>query len=265
MLRAEGVPSRVASGFAPGDFDPNTGMSIVRENHAHSWVEAYFPRYGWITFEPSSIRAIPPRIEEAASSADAPPPASDVGGDAGLLTPDELDELLAIRDNAPPVVQQPFLLTWPGALLLVFGALLVVLMLGSIVLLFAWRRGLTALAPYQRPYAELIKLGRWSGALRARPADTPHEVAEHMGRQVPRAHSTIGELTDAYVEATYAGRTPRHDPWPAWLAARRDVIRGLFSRRLGGWFGEDTSVALPPRAHPELLKTWRARQPKRRD
>jgi transglutaminase-like putative cysteine protease len=264
MLRAEGVPSRVASGFAPGDFDPNSGVSIVRENHAHSWVEAYFPRYGWITFEPSSIRAIPPRVEEAASTADVPPPASDVGGDANLLTQDELDELLAIRDNAPPAVQQPYLLTWPGVLLLGFGALLMVLTLGAIVLTFAWRRGLTSLAPYQRPYAELVKLGRWSGALRARPSDTPHEVAEHMGRQVPRANTAITELTDAYVEATYAGRPPKDDPWPVWLRARRGVIRGLFSRRLGSWFGEDTSVALPPRGHPELLKTWGARQPKRR-
>src|SRR5207237_4366702 len=51
MLRIEGVPARVASGFAPGDFDASTSISIVRENHAHTWVEAYFPRYGWITFE----------------------------------------------------------------------------------------------------------------------------------------------------------------------------------------------------------------------
>ena len=45
LLRAEGVPARVASGFAPGDFDPTTGISIVRENHAHTWVEAYFPGF----------------------------------------------------------------------------------------------------------------------------------------------------------------------------------------------------------------------------
>jgi transglutaminase-like putative cysteine protease len=265
MLRGEGVPARVASGFAPGDFDPATGLSIVRENHAHSWVEAYFPRYGWITFEPSSIRAIPQRVEESSAAADVPPPSGDVGSDAGLLTPDELDELLAIRDNAPPPVQQPFLASWPGILLLILGGLLVVSILAAVVLMFAWRRGLNTLKPYQRPYAEMIKLGRWSGALRARPGDTPHEVAEHMGRQVPRANTAITELTDAYVEATYAGRPPQDDPRPAWLAARRDVIRGLFSRRLGGWFGEDTSVALPPRGHPELLKTWGARQPKRRE
>jgi len=137
------------------------------------------------------------------------------------------------------------------------------LLLGAVaagVLAFAWRRGLTALNLHQRPYAELIKLGRWSGTLRTRTSDTPFEVAERVGRQVPRAQATIGELTDAYVEATYAGRQPTGNPWPAWLAARRDVIRGLFSRRLGSWFGEDTSVALPPRGHPELLRQWGARK-----
>src|SRR5207248_7787128 len=118
MLRAEGVPARVASGFAPGDFDPETGISTVRENHAHSWVEAYFPRFGWITFEPSSIRAIPPRVEEAAAAP--PPPQSAVApSDPSQLTPDELDELLNIHDQqGPPIAARPFWLTVPGLLLL---------------------------------------------------------------------------------------------------------------------------------------------------
>jgi hypothetical protein len=77
---------------------------------------------------------------------------------------------------------------------------------------------------------------------------------------VPRAQPAIDELTGAYVEGTYAGRAPSINPWPTWLAARRDVIRGLFSRRFGSWFGEDTSVALPPRAHPELLSRWGGRR-----
>jgi len=265
MLRAEGVPARVASGFAPGDFDPNTGLSIVRENHAHSWVEAYFPRYGWITFEPSSIRAIPPRVEDSSQALEPPPAATDIGANSGELTPDELDELLAIRDSDVPVAPRPFLLTLPGILLLAIGGLLVVGLIAAGVLALLWRRGLVALQPYQRPYAELIRLGHWSGALRVRGGDTPLDVAERMGRQVPRAHAAIDELTGAYVEATYAGRPPKSDPWPSWLAARRDVIRGLFGRRLGSWFGEDTSVALPPRSHPELLRTWGARTPKRRD
>jgi Transglutaminase-like superfamily/TgpA N-terminal domain/Domain of unknown function (DUF4129) len=264
LLRAEGVPARVASGFAPGDFDPNTGLSIVRENHAHSWVEVYFPRYGWITFEPSSIRAIPPRVEDASTVAAAPPPPTDLGANAGDLSAEELDDLLNIRDSQPASPPPPpFWLTVPGLLLIGFGAILVVATLASGLVAIAWRTGFGRLTAYQRPYAELVKLGRWSGTLRPRISDTPLEVAERMARQVPRAHSTIDQITGVYVEATYAGRKPEADPWPAWLAARRDVVRGLFSRRLGSWFGEDTSVAPPPRSHPELLRTWGARR--RRD
>jgi hypothetical protein len=265
MLRAEGVPARVASGFAPGEFDPDTGVSIVRENHAHSWVEAYFPRYGWITFEPSSIRAVPPRIEDDSQVVAAPPPPADSGALANDLSAEELDELLNIRgDQAPPPPPPPFWLTLPGVALITLGALLLLVSLAAGVITIAWRASLRGVSGYQRPYAELVKLGRWSGALRSRVADTPLEVAERMSRQVPRAHSAIDDVTSAYVEATYAGRPPQADPRRTWLAARRDVIRGLFSRRLGGWFGEDTSVAPAPRSRPELLRTGGARQQRQR-
>jgi hypothetical protein len=260
LLRAEGVPARVASGFAPGDFDADTGMSIVRENHAHTWVEAYFPGYSWITFEPSAIRPIPIRLEEAPIPIPATAGVSPMLPDANELTRAELDELLNIRDQGELAPSGPFLSTLPGLLLLVAGALLLVGLLAAAVVAVAWRRGLGRLAGYQKPYAQLVRLGGWSGALRARVSDTPWEVAERLGRQVPRTRPAIDELTNAYVEGTYANRTPVVDPWPGWLAARREVIRGLFSRRLGAWFGEDTSVALAPRGHPELLRKWGASQ-----
>jgi len=260
LLRAEGVPARVASGFAPGEFDPGSGISTVRENHAHTWVEAYFPRYGWITFEPSAIRPIPPRIEEAPASAPSPEAAAAQTADTSQLTPDELDELLNIRDQAEAPPARPFLTTLPGVLLLSFGVLVLLGLVAASVVAVAWRRGFGSVKRYQRPYAELMKLGRWSGTLRPRSSETPFEIGERFGRQVPRAQPAIQELTSVYVEGTYSGRPPRADPWPTWLAARRDVIRGLFSRRLGGWFGVDESVALPPRAHPELLSRWGARR-----
>ena len=260
LLRTEGVPARVASGFAPGDFDTDAGQSTVRENHAHSWVEAYFPRFGWVTFEPSSIRPIPPRVEEPSTTEPAAEPTLAVSADTSLLTPDELDELLNLRDQTAAVVQRPFLATLPGLILFAFVGVLLLALLAAGAIAVLWRRGLGPLQLYQRPYAELVKLGRWSGSLRPRTSDTPFEVAERLGRQVPGAQPAIGQLTDAYVEGTYAGRSPRADPWPAWLAVRRDVIRGLFSRRLGSWFGEDTSVALPPRSHPELLRKWGGRR-----
>ncbi len=53
MLRAEGIPARYATGFLPGEFNDVGGDYIVRSSDAHTWVEAYFPGYGWITFDPT--------------------------------------------------------------------------------------------------------------------------------------------------------------------------------------------------------------------
>src|SRR5258708_6486535 len=53
MLRTLGVPARVVNGFRGGEYNDLTGSYIVREKDAHSWVEAYFPEYGWVTFDPT--------------------------------------------------------------------------------------------------------------------------------------------------------------------------------------------------------------------
>jgi protein-glutamine gamma-glutamyltransferase len=53
MLRAEGIPSRFVTGFLPGEYNDVGGDYIIRASDAHAWVEAYFPHYGWITFDPT--------------------------------------------------------------------------------------------------------------------------------------------------------------------------------------------------------------------
>lgn len=53
MLRTLGIPARYATGFLPGQFNDLGGDYIVRASDAHAWVEAYFPGYGWITFDPT--------------------------------------------------------------------------------------------------------------------------------------------------------------------------------------------------------------------
>jgi transglutaminase-like putative cysteine protease len=53
MLRTLGIPSREVNGFLPGEFNDVAGDYIVRASDAHSWVEAYFPGSGWITFDPT--------------------------------------------------------------------------------------------------------------------------------------------------------------------------------------------------------------------
>jgi protein-glutamine gamma-glutamyltransferase len=53
MLRTLKIPARVVNGFRSDEFNDVTANYVVRAKNAHSWVEAYFPRYGWITFDPT--------------------------------------------------------------------------------------------------------------------------------------------------------------------------------------------------------------------
>jgi len=53
MLRSLGIPSRVVTGFLGGVYNPMTGWQVVRASDAHSWVEAWLPRRGWVTFDPT--------------------------------------------------------------------------------------------------------------------------------------------------------------------------------------------------------------------
>ncbi|HYM10127.1 MAG TPA: DUF3488 and transglutaminase-like domain-containing protein [Bryobacterales bacterium] len=60
MLRAIGIPARVATGFQSGIYNPLSGSYTVRASEAHAWVEAYFAGLGWTTFDPT-----PPEPQEA--------------------------------------------------------------------------------------------------------------------------------------------------------------------------------------------------------
>ena len=53
MLRTLGIPSRVVNGFRTSEFNDLTGNYVIRASSAHSWVEAYFPGYGWVSFDPT--------------------------------------------------------------------------------------------------------------------------------------------------------------------------------------------------------------------
>jgi transglutaminase-like putative cysteine protease len=53
MLRQIGIPSRLINGFRAGEYNRFGDNWIVRQHDAHSWVEAYFPPYGWVEFDPT--------------------------------------------------------------------------------------------------------------------------------------------------------------------------------------------------------------------
>lgn len=52
MLRALGIPSRIAVGFLTVDrSDKNKGWYWYYEDQAHAWVQVYFPGFGWLDFD----------------------------------------------------------------------------------------------------------------------------------------------------------------------------------------------------------------------
>jgi transglutaminase-like putative cysteine protease len=51
LLRSVGIPSRNVNGFMGGTWNEFGQFLTVSQNEAHSWVEVWFPRYGWVTFD----------------------------------------------------------------------------------------------------------------------------------------------------------------------------------------------------------------------
>jgi hypothetical protein len=58
MLRTLGIPARLVTGFLPGVWNDFGNYYSIRQQDAHAWVEVYFPRSGWVTFDPTP--SVPP-------------------------------------------------------------------------------------------------------------------------------------------------------------------------------------------------------------
>jgi transglutaminase-like putative cysteine protease len=49
LLRAQGIPARVATGYAGGM--PAGNYTLIMSSYAHAWTEVYIPPYGWIPMD----------------------------------------------------------------------------------------------------------------------------------------------------------------------------------------------------------------------
>ncbi len=57
LLRADGIPARFVSGYRVAERNPIGGWAVVRERHAHAWVEANLPGLGWTTLDGTPLAA----------------------------------------------------------------------------------------------------------------------------------------------------------------------------------------------------------------
>ncbi|MFN8445821.1 MAG: transglutaminase-like domain-containing protein [Caldilineaceae bacterium] len=63
MARSLGIPARIATGYSVGYWNFNELQWTITEAQAHAWPEVYFPKYGWIPFEPTAARPMLNRID----------------------------------------------------------------------------------------------------------------------------------------------------------------------------------------------------------
>ncbi len=64
LARCVGIPTRLATGYATGTYNPFTMEYVVREKDAHAWDEVYFPHIGWIPFDSSPAYNMMPSYQK---------------------------------------------------------------------------------------------------------------------------------------------------------------------------------------------------------
>jgi len=61
LMRAAGIPARVVVGYLGGERNPYGNYLIVKQYHAHAWVEVFLDNQGWIRVDPTALVA-PERV-----------------------------------------------------------------------------------------------------------------------------------------------------------------------------------------------------------
>lgn len=207
MLRLEGVPARIVSGYAMGDYDFTQHAFRVPASAAHAWVEVYFPSYGWVEFEPTTSQAVfNYRLDDTPLPLAATPPASTVVSLG--------QEVLVL-----------------GALALGVG--------GSIGLALVLQRSRAA---RRRSLDQQVRDLYWQmrrsliGLKVNAPASiTPLEFVAgylHPIEPFPRLWAVVGEVVALYIAATYTAEPPSRERVNILQNRWRRVTRGLWLARL---------------------------------
>ncbi len=244
MARTLGIPARIATGFAQGTYDSQRGVYQVYQNNAHTWVEVYFPRYGWIQFEPTASQ---PSIERprpddptgGSNSVDADAEAARHRGRQGLdeeFDPntgpasalDQSENSSAVQAaNISPIVW--LIAIGLGTILLVAGG-------GFVAMGWYENRGAPAQAGGGTwAFARLSRMIRWL-RVRQSSADTPYEQAKTIGAVVPKRQGEIDQLTDLYVRERYGrAEVDVHQTRSIWQRLHWSLWGAGFKRRLPRW------------------------------
>lgn len=211
LLRAQGVPARIALGYLNGEYDYDRGMYRVPASAAHAWVEVYFPGYGWIEFEPTPAFPALVYSSSGGQASGSPAPRREAGRAAG----------------------------WgriAAGLGIALGAALATLLAGGLLRLA--RESRRVRWPAARLYWRLRRvLAR--GGLAAPGSATPLEFlalcrAEMSAR--PRLMAAVDQLTALYLHESFAPAAVEARQQAAaaalWRAVRGELLFWVIQRKL---------------------------------
>src|SRR5713226_1708266 len=233
MLRSLGIPTRLVNGFGPGEFDSTLGRYVVRGQDAHTWVETYFPGYGWIPFEPTpdgTYFPIPRGTQNQAlclrdNLCDNPST-----GPGGVPVPGTRPESGGpnVEPGATAGAGAGFRIPDAGTLTRISGVVLALLLLL-----------VAGVARYLRPrtiatvWKRTLVLAQLAGAER-RDGETPLELGRRLSGRFPEASEPVRTLADGFVVAAYApqqvAETARASVMEAWSGLRPLLLRRIFDR-----------------------------------
>jgi transglutaminase-like putative cysteine protease len=227
MARAVGIPARVAAGYSQGEYNPETEAYRVREKDAHAWVEVYFPRFGWVEFEPTAaepviVRPKPPKVIEPSENRDEN---QHMGHEEGTGEEDDLPESEGgfIYGQATGKRQA---VRWLGALILLSIP-------AGLVALWAWReRKQKGLNLVERVYERLCSFARRLG-IQFQRHQTPYEYAAALSTAIPEGQGPVQRIADLYVRERFSGReVSGQEAGEAWQSLRPILWRSWLRRKL---------------------------------
>ena len=217
MLRAVGVPTRLAVGFDSGSHNLLTGYYDVHESDAHAWVEVAYPGIGWMQYDPT--HAVPPAEGGFGASFLAGQLLSKFAHFLAWVVPGPIERLGSAVGRGLAAGVRFAARWWPVTLLALAGF--------AVALLLRRRRRLLARAPTgtEAAFASLCRTFERRGHPRA-PSATPHEYLEVLLASDPVAlasRTDVETVVSLFESDRFSASPPSADEVEQALTSARRV------------------------------------------
>ncbi len=213
MARMLGIPTRMVNGFSHGYLDVQHHIWIVDGSDAHSWVQAYFPGFGWINFDPTPGFA----LQNANNPHPVTTPVATPTQTKPSPTKTPIGQKHGTAPGATPTTSQGISAAsgaGTGLLLVIlsFLALACAVLIFLAAVVHYWWRNLYANSSFiAGTFWRLCRVASWVG-ISPRSSQTPYEFSRALCRRVPQEAGTVWKLTELFVHERWG--TPQQQSPP---------------------------------------------------